>query len=72
MDKIKRTQAQIDDVTYILRENIEAVAQRGERLEVLQGKTGKSQFCVLGGAKKRQPGNLSAEGRRVGDFVKGF
>ena len=40
MEKIKKTQAAIDDVKDKLQENIMAINERGERLEDLQTKSG--------------------------------
>lgn len=40
--KTAAIQAQIDDTVGIMRENITKVAERGERLDSLQDKTGKS------------------------------
>ena len=48
MDKIKRTQAEIDNVTKQLAENIEAMQERGERLDVLQQKSGEFLCCSDG------------------------
>ena len=40
--KTAAIQAQIDDTVGIMRENITKVAERGERLDALQDKTGRS------------------------------
>ena len=40
MDKIKRTQEAINEVKDQLQENIEAIHVRGERLDIMQQKTG--------------------------------
>ncbi|KAK3335462.1 synaptobrevin-domain-containing protein [Podospora appendiculata] len=38
-DRTKKLQAQIDDTVGVMRENINKVSQRGERLDALQDKT---------------------------------
>lgn len=45
--KTAAIQAQIDDTVGIMRENITKVAERGERLDSLQDKTGSLFFVVL-------------------------
>uniref|UniRef100_A0A8H7XSQ5 V-SNARE coiled-coil homology domain-containing protein n=1 Tax=Psilocybe cubensis TaxID=181762 RepID=A0A8H7XSQ5_PSICU len=45
--KTAAIQAQIDDTVGIMRENITKVAERGERLDSLQDKTGESDSVVL-------------------------
>jgi vesicle-associated membrane protein 4 len=42
--KTAAIQAQIDDTVGIMRENITKVAERGERLDSLQDKTGKCDY----------------------------
>jgi hypothetical protein len=42
MDKIKATQAEIDKVKDQLQQNIEAIGERGAKLDNLQDKTGES------------------------------
>lgn len=42
--KTAAIQAQIDDTVGIMRENITKVAERGERLDSLQDKTGRAAF----------------------------
>lgn len=42
MDKIKATQAEIDKVKDQLQQNIEAIGERGAKLDHLQDKTGRS------------------------------
>lgn len=44
-NKTAAIQQQIDDTVGIMRENITRVAERGERLDVLQDKTG--EFCLV-------------------------
>lgn len=47
--KTAAIQAQIDDTVGIMRENITKVAERGERLDSLQDKTGASSGdCAIG------------------------
>lgn len=41
-NKTARVQQQVDEVVGIMQENIDKVMQRGERLDDLRGKTGKS------------------------------
>jgi len=48
MDKIKRTQEAIDEVKTQLHHNIEAIHERGTKLDDLQQKSGKSVREVLG------------------------
>jgi len=40
--QISEIQAQIDDTVTVMHENITRVAERGERLDALQDKTGES------------------------------
>lgn len=44
--KTAAIQAQIDDTVGIMRENITKVAERGERLDALQDKTGESTIYI--------------------------
>ena len=48
--KTAAIQAQIDDTVGIMRENITKVAERGERLDSLQDKTGTFHVCGFGDA----------------------
>ncbi|TDL20357.1 hypothetical protein BD410DRAFT_791163 [Rickenella mellea] len=47
-------QRQIDDTVGIMRDNINKVAERGERLDSLQDKTGEWCCCVLFALQPRQ------------------
>ena len=46
--KTAAIQAQIDDTVGIMRENITKVAERGERLDSLQDKTGECSSWIVG------------------------
>jgi len=42
LSNTKKVQQEVDDVVGIMKENIDKVVQRGEKLENLQNKTGKA------------------------------
>ena len=46
MDKIKKTQEAIEEVKNQLHQNIEAIHERGERLDNLQQKSGQSKSRI--------------------------
>lgn len=67
--KTAAIQAQIDDTVGIMRENITKVAERGERLDSLQDKTGES-FPPSSSAVRRRAGRVArccGRGRRRSD-----
>lgn len=62
MDKIKRTQEAIEDVKGVMAHNIQAIQERGERLEDLQNKTGESErsrLCVPPCIQLQVPSNCA-------------